>query len=106
MNSTPTYTNRVEVERVGNIKFQQVTITSNLPWNSHIDAMVKEAQQCLFFLRWLRKFGMSTRTPIDFCSYTIESILFGRITTWYGKCSAQDRKKLQKVVCTAQTIME
>jgi len=39
------------------------------------------------------------------------SILSGCITAWYGNCSAQDRKKLaqdrkklQKVVCTAQTI--
>eukprot|EP00061_Rhincodon_typus_P008022 g30257.t1 len=26
------------------------------------------------------------------------------ILAWYGSCSAQDHKKLQKVVCTAQTI--
>jgi len=36
----------------------------------------------------------------------IESIVSGCITAWYDNCSAQDRKKLQKVMCTAQTIKE
>eukprot|EP00061_Rhincodon_typus_P004563 g22883.t1 len=42
----------------------------------------------------------------NFYRCTIESILSSCITAWYGNCSAQDRKKLQKVVCTAQTITE
>jgi hypothetical protein len=37
-------------------------------------------------------------------SYTIESILTGCITAWYGNCSAYDRKALQGVVRTAQYI--
>eukprot|EP00061_Rhincodon_typus_P012467 g38222.t1 len=69
-----------------------------------IDATVKKAQQRLFFLRQLRKFGMSIRSLTKF--YTIESILSGCITAWYGNCSAEDCKKLQKMVCTAQTITE
>ncbi|KAM9423571.1 uncharacterized protein ACWYII_020669 [Salvelinus alpinus] len=39
-----------------------------------------------------------------FYSCTIESILTGYITARYGNCSASDRKALQRVVCTAQTI--
>ncbi|XP_072450907.1 sodium- and chloride-dependent neutral and basic amino acid transporter B(0+)-like isoform X4 [Chiloscyllium punctatum] len=31
---------------------------------------------------------------------------FANFVSRYGNCSAQDRKKLQKMVCTAQTIME
>eukprot|EP00061_Rhincodon_typus_P005989 g26152.t1 len=69
-----------EVERVESIKFLRVTITDNLSWTSHVDAMVKKAQQHLFFLRWLRKFGMSVRTLTNFHRYNIESILSGCIT--------------------------
>eukprot|EP00061_Rhincodon_typus_P014464 g41494.t1 len=54
----------------------------------------------------LRKFGMSIRSLANFYRWTIESILSRCITVWYGKCSAQDRKNLLKVVCTAQTITE
>eukprot|EP00061_Rhincodon_typus_P010100 g34126.t1 len=48
------YINRTGVERVENFKFLRVTITNNLSWTSHVDAMVKKAQH--FFYRWLRKF--------------------------------------------------
>eukprot|EP00061_Rhincodon_typus_P008082 g30380.t1 len=67
---------------------------------------VKKAQQRLFFLRQLRKFGMFIRSLTNFCRCTIESLLLGCIMAWYGNCSAQDHKKLQKVVCMAQTITE
>eukprot|EP00061_Rhincodon_typus_P015031 g42480.t1 len=55
----PICNNGAEVERVESIKFLRVTITNNLSWTSHVGATVKKAQQHLFFLRWLRKFGMS-----------------------------------------------
>eukprot|EP00061_Rhincodon_typus_P007903 g30043.t1 len=79
--------NGTEFERVKSIKFLGVTITDNLPWTSHVDATVKKAQQRLFFLRQLRKFGMSIRTLTNFYRYTIETILSGCIMAWYCKCS-------------------
>eukprot|EP00061_Rhincodon_typus_P010230 g34360.t1 len=100
----PIYINGTEVERVESFKFLRVMITDNLSWTFHIDAMVKKAQECLFFLRRLRKFGMSLRSLTNLYRCTIESILSGCIR--YGYCSAQDSKKLQKVVCTAQTFTE
>eukprot|EP00061_Rhincodon_typus_P015772 g43646.t1 len=102
----PIYINRMEVERMKSIKFLGVTINDNLSWTFHIDTTVKKAQQCLFFLRHLRKFGMSTGTLTNFYKCIIESILPGCIMAWCGNCSVQDCKKLQKVVCTAQTITE
>eukprot|EP00061_Rhincodon_typus_P000668 g12388.t1 len=53
----PVYINRTEVERVKNIKFLGVTIADDPSWASHVNVTVKKAQQCLFFLRRLRKFG-------------------------------------------------
>eukprot|EP00061_Rhincodon_typus_P013993 g40727.t1 len=64
----------------------------------------KKAQQHLFFLRQLRKFALFIRSLTIFYRSTIESTLSRCITAWYGNCSAQDHKELQKVVCTAQTI--
>eukprot|EP00061_Rhincodon_typus_P014867 g42214.t1 len=100
------HTNGVEVERVESIKFLGVTITNNLSWSSRIDETVKKAQRCLFFLRRFRKFGMSLRTLTNFYRCTIESILSGCTVAWYGNCSAQNCKKLQKAVNTAQTIIQ
>eukprot|EP00061_Rhincodon_typus_P009041 g32198.t1 len=87
-------------------KFLGVTITDDLSWTSHVNVTVKKAQQRFFFLRQLRKFSMFVRTLTNFCRCTTERILRGCIMAWYGNCCAQDQKKLQKVVCTAQTITE
>eukprot|EP00061_Rhincodon_typus_P016036 g44038.t1 len=93
----PIYINGAEVKKVESVKFLGVTITNNLSWTSHIDTMVKKAQQHLFFLRTHGKFGMSTRILTNIHKCTIESIIFGRISAWYGNCSAQDHKKRQEV---------
>eukprot|EP00061_Rhincodon_typus_P014395 g41387.t1 len=100
----PIYINGTKVERVKNIKFLGVKITDDLSCTSHLNVTIKKAQQCLFFLRQRRKFGISTRSLTKFYRCTMESILSRCIMSWYGNFSAQDRKKLQKVVCTAQTI--
>ena len=64
------------------IKFLGVTIADNLSWSLHADAIAKKAQQRLFFLRQLRKFGMSIESLTNFYRCTIENILSGCITSW------------------------
>eukprot|EP00061_Rhincodon_typus_P006025 g26215.t1 len=102
----PIYINRAGTERVKSIKFLRETIANDLSWTSHVNTTVKKAQQRLFFLRRLRKFSMSVRSLTNFYKCTIESIMSGCLMAWYGNWSSQDCKKLQKVVCIAQAIME
>jgi len=64
------------------IKFLGVTIADNLSWSLHADSVIKKAQQRLFFLRLLRKFGMSVGSLTNFYRRTVESILSGCITAW------------------------
>ena len=45
-----------------------------------------------------------TKNTQNFYRCTIESILSGCITAWYGNCSAHKRKALQRVVRSAQRI--
>ena len=66
--------------------------------------MVKKAQQRLFNLRRLKKFGLSSKTLTNFYRCTIKSILSGCITAWYGNCTALNRKAFQRVVRSAQHI--
>src|SRR4029434_3951013 len=76
------------VERVSNFKFLGVYIKDDLTWSMQADSAVKTAQKRLYFLRRLKKFGMSSKTLKNFYRCTIESILSGCITAWYGSCSA------------------
>ncbi len=59
------------------LKFLGVHITEDLTWSAHTDAVLKKSHQRLFFLRWLRKFGMSPSILRSFYTCTVESILTG-----------------------------
>ncbi|KAI4900118.1 hypothetical protein NFI96_028297 [Prochilodus magdalenae] len=59
-------------------------------------------EQCA--LGWLKRFGIDPRILRTFYTCTVESILTGSITTWYGSCTAIERKALQRVVRAAQYI--
>ncbi len=59
----------------------------------------------LFFLRRLRKFGTSPRILRSFYTCTVESILTGCITAWFGNSTAGNRRALQRVVRTARHIV-
>ncbi len=65
----------------------------------------KKAHQRLFFLRRLRKFGTSPRILRSFYTCTVESILTGCITAWFGNSTAGNRRALQRVVRTARHIV-
>ncbi len=80
-------------------------LTQMNEWMMHLYAVLKKAHQCLLFLRHLRKFGMSPRILRSFYTYTVESILTGCITAWFGNSTAGNRKALQRVERTARHIV-
>ncbi len=102
---TPITINKTPVERVSSFKFLGVHITEDLTWSAHTDAVLKKAHQRLFFLRRLRKFGTSPRILRSFYTCTVESILTGCITAWFGNSTAGNRRALQRVVRTARHIV-
>ena len=92
------------VEKVERFKFLGVHINDKLKWSTHTDSVVKKAQQHLLNFRRLKKFVLSPKTLTNFYRCTIERILLGCITAWYGNCSALNRKALQRVIRSAQRI--
>ena len=48
--------------------------------------------------------GLSSKSLTNFYRCTIESILSGCITAWYGNCTTLNRKALQRVVRSAHRI--
>ncbi|XP_064869315.1 uncharacterized protein LOC135565661 [Oncorhynchus nerka] len=83
------------VEQIESFKFLGVHITSKLTWYKHTKTVVKRARQNLFSPRGLKRFGMGPQILKRFYSCTIESILTGCITAWYGNCSASEIVRLQ-----------
>ncbi len=70
---TPISIDKTPVERVNSFKFLGVHITEDITWSAHTDAVLKKAQQRLFFLRRLRKFGMSPRILRSFYTCTVRA---------------------------------
>ncbi len=93
------------VERVSSTKFLGVHITEYLTWTTNTISLSKKAQQCLHFIRRLKRASLPPPIITTFYRGTIESVLTSCITVWYGNCSAADRKTLQQTVNTAAKII-
>ena len=102
---TPLHINGETVERVSSFKFLGIHIPENLSWAINTTAIVKKAQQRLYFLHTLRKVNLSQQHLRSFYRCSIESVLTYGILPWYGSSSAADRKSLQRIIKTAQNII-
>uniref|UniRef100_A0AAR2IU34 Reverse transcriptase domain-containing protein n=1 Tax=Pygocentrus nattereri TaxID=42514 RepID=A0AAR2IU34_PYGNA len=100
----PLFIRELEVERVSSFKYLGVQISEDLTWSLNTKQLVRKAQQRLYFLRRLRRFGMSPVILSNFYNCVIESLLTSCITMWYGSLTMMDRKCLQRVVKTAEKI--
>ena len=80
---------RTQVERVESLKFFGFHITNKLSWSKHTKTVVKRAQQHIFPLRRLKRFGNGPQI------LKVPQLLHRK---------HPDRKAVQRVVSTAQYI--
>ncbi|KAL0152772.1 hypothetical protein M9458_052495 [Cirrhinus mrigala] len=93
------------VKTVETFRFLGNTISQDLKWDIHIDAIVKKAQQRLFFLRQLRKFNLPQELLKQFYTTIIESVLCTSITVWFNSATKSDLRRLHRTVRTAERII-
>ncbi|KAK1802495.1 hypothetical protein P4O66_022147 [Electrophorus voltai] len=92
------------VERVDSFRYLGVHILQDLSRSRHTNSLAKKARQRLYHLRRLRDFRLPSKVLRNFYTCTIESILTGNITVWFGNSTKQDRQTLQRVVRSAERI--
>ncbi|KAK3528439.1 hypothetical protein QTP86_034541, partial [Hemibagrus guttatus] len=90
------------VPTVESFRFLGTTISQDLKWDTHIDSIIKKAQQRLYFLRQPRKFNLPQELLTQFYSAVIESVLCTSITVWFGSATKSDIRRLQRTVRTAE----
>ncbi len=90
---------------MSSFKFLGIHVSEDLKWTVNTAALVKRAQQRLYFLRTLRKAHLSARLLKSFYHCTVESILTYCITVWYGNCTMAERAALQRAIKTSQKII-
>ena len=98
----PLQINDSQVERVESFKYLGVHMSEDLTWTKYVDSLVRKARQCLFHLRRLKYFRLPQQLLKNFYRATIEIIITGNITAWYGNRTLQDRKALKRVVRSAE----
>ncbi len=84
------------VTTVESFRFLGTTISQDLKWDTHIDSIVKKAQQRLYFIRQLRKFNLPQELLKQFYSAIIESILCTSITVWFSSATKSDLRRLRR----------
>jgi hypothetical protein len=97
---TPIHIEGTVVEKVESFKFLDVHITDKMKWSIHTDSVVKKMQQYLFNLSRLKKCVLSPKTLTNFYAQLRASC---RVVC-YGNCTILNRKALQRVVRSAQTL--
>ena len=81
---SPLHINDTQVEQVKTFKFLGTHISEDLSWSHNTQHNARKSQQRLYFLRKLRKFGLSTKLLSNFYRCAVESILTSSITGWCG----------------------
>ncbi|XP_061844152.2 uncharacterized protein [Nerophis lumbriciformis] len=101
----PLYIDGGCVERVSSLRFLGVHLEEDLSWRTNTTAIVKRAQQRLYFLRVLRNLHLRQDLLVSFYRCSVESILTYCICVWFCSCTAAERKALQRVVNSPQKII-
>ena len=96
--NAPIIINGEPIESVDCFQFLGTIISCDLGWENKTDALVEKAQQRLYFLRQLKKFGLMRDILVQFYRSVIESILAFSICVWFGGISHRQRSKLDRVV--------
>lgn len=80
----PVFIDGMMVKRVKYFTLLGVHISEGLSWSQHVP-IIKKAHRCHYFQRKLWRFGMSSIIILNFYRCTLESMLTGHITTWFGR---------------------
>ena len=94
------------VERVSDFSFLGTHIEEDLSWARNTTALLKKAQQRLYFLRLLKKNKLKKKLLVSFYRCSVESVLNYGISLWFASCTAAERKVLQRVLQRVNTVQK
>ena len=93
------------VDSVKHFRFLGTTISQDLKWELNISSLIKKAQQRMFFLRRLKQFQLPKAMMVNFYTAIIESILTSSISVWCAAATANDRRRLQRIIHSAEKVI-
>ena len=101
----PLFIDGAEVLQANSVKCVGSTISKDLSWcNNSID-IIQKAQKRMYFLRHLKRFGLSQAILTRFYCAVIESVLSFSITVWFGCASQDEINQIESVVKNASKLI-
>ncbi len=101
----PLTINGQDIENVQCFKFLGTTISATLKWDDNLRGIIKKSHQRLFFLRQLKKFGISEVGMFNFYRAVIESMLTFSLIVWFGSSTAQQRSQINNITNRKSLVM-
>ena len=97
--SEPLFLDQCTIDRVHTIKLLGLTISDDLKWNAHIDNLIKNSGKKLYFLKHLKRAGLSADDLILYYKSIIRSSLEYACQVWHSSLSynlSHDLERIQK----------
>ena len=91
----PLIINGEAIETVDSFQVLGTIISDSLSWDNNRDTILKRTHQRLYFLRQLKKIGLSRHILLQFYRCVIESVLTFSVFVWYGSASQQEKDRLE-----------
>jgi hypothetical protein len=86
-----------EISRVDNFKLLGIHISNNLTWNTHIDAICAKAATRIYFLKHLKRAGLSPNHLLHFYLSVIRSLLEYGAPVWHHRLTKYQTDKLEAI---------
>ena len=101
----PLFIDGAEVLQADSVKILGSTISKDLSWYNNSIYIIKKAQKRIYFLRHLKRFGLSQAILTHFYHAVIESVLSFSITVWFGRASQDEIDQIESVVKNASKLI-
>ena len=89
--------NPVIVERVQHFKLLGITISRDMNWQTHIDAIITKASSRLYFLKILKKSGLNSHQLRHFYLSVIRPILEYCSAIWHHGLTKAQAESLEAI---------
>ena len=89
--------NNSPVERVQSFKLLGVLLTSSLSWSEHITAVCTKASKRLYFLKLLKRSGMTSDDLLYYYYTVIRPVTEYACAVWHSSITSEQRHQLEAI---------
>jgi len=93
------------VQQVSKYKFLGVTVNSRLKWDDHIAAITSKAAKQLWFLKKLKRAGVSREDIVYFYQTVVRPVLEYACPAWHTSITKDQTKSLEDIQCRAVQVI-